>query len=320
MKNKKVNKVLFITEKWCDGEPGRGITNSYHNLFGTFRHSFPNIDLGILHLDEVALVYKKHVDNFIPEILDKFSPQLVIVSHLGSSPLNPTIESYKYIKSKNIPICYTWPDTRDWALEAINSLNEVADLHVSFGGEQVEPLNSKHINLWAPQDPSLYYNDNKFISSSFVGSLQGNYTYRREYIKYLRDNKAPIFVAGGQREQGLSAEDYARIIRNSHIGINFPESAKPGYDQIKGRVFEILASQSLLLEKKNVVTPRYLTPGVHYVEYSDNFDLLEKLNYYCDNTSERDKISLNGKNFYEENYGPKIFWKKVFNELELNYD
>jgi hypothetical protein len=316
----KIQKVLFITEKWCDGDPRKGITNSYHNLFGTFAFSFPDVQLSVVHLDEIMVMHRQHIDTVIPHILESYTPDLVIVSHLGSSPMNPTVKSYELIKQKNIPICFTWPDTRDWVIDAINELDKIADLHVSFGGEEENPINQKHINLWAPQDPSLYYPDNKFIPVSFTGSLQGNYTYRREYIKYLIDNKAPIIVAGGQREQGLVAEEYARIVRSSHMCINFPESAKPGFDQIKGRVFEILASQSLLLEKKNKITSRYLTPGIHYVEYTDHLDLLDKINYYSSNINECLNIAKQGKQIYEDSYNPKIFWNKIMKKMEFVND
>ena len=106
----KIEKALFITEKWCDGDPRKGITNSYHNLFGTFSFTFPEASMGVLHLDEIPLLHGKHVDSFIPQAIDAYNPDVVIVSHLGSSELNPNISSYSYIKSKGIPICFTWPD------------------------------------------------------------------------------------------------------------------------------------------------------------------------------------------------------------------
>ena len=314
----KIEKALFITEKWCDGDPRKGITNSYHNLFGTFSFALPEVSMGVLHLDEIPLVHGKHVDSFIPQAIDAYNPDIVVVSHLGSSELNPSVNSYSYIKSKGIPICFTWPDTRDWVLEALKTLDNYASVNVSFGGEIETLIDDKHLNLWAPQDPRLYHERSfKFIPVSFVGSLQGNYTYRREYIEYLLKNEAPIIVAGGQREQGLAAEEYARIMRSSQMCINFPESAKPGFDQIKGRVFEVLASQSLLLEKKNKITPRYLNPGVHYVEYENQFDLLEKIKYFSSNPEEAQQIAKAGKQLYEEKYNPKIFWQKILQKLEI---
>ena len=314
----KFERVLFITEKWCDGDPRKGITNSYHNLFGTFSFAFPEVSMGILHLDEIPLLHGQHIDNFIPQAIDSYKPDIVIVSHLGSSELNPSVSSYSYVKSKGIPVCFTWPDTRDWVLEALKTLDEYASVNVSFGGEIDTPINDKHLNLWAPQDPRLYHERSfKFIPVSFAGSLQGNYTYRREYIEHLLKNEAPIIVAGGQREQGLAAEEYARIVRSSQMCINFPESAKPGFDQIKGRVFEVLASQSLLLEKRNKITPRYLTPGTHYVEYENQFDLLEKIKHFASRPEEAQLIARAGKQVYEERYNPKIFWQKILQRLEI---
>ena len=44
------NKVLFITEKWCDAIPEKGLTNNFHNLFGTFKKNNPDIHFSLLHL------------------------------------------------------------------------------------------------------------------------------------------------------------------------------------------------------------------------------------------------------------------------------
>ena len=42
------NKVLFITEKWCDAIPEKGLTNNFHNLFGTFKKNNPDIHFSLL--------------------------------------------------------------------------------------------------------------------------------------------------------------------------------------------------------------------------------------------------------------------------------
>ena len=316
MKNK-LERVLFITEKWCDGEPGKGLTNSFHNLFGTFSNAFPNTQIGVLHLDEVFVLSGVHIDTQIPGAIDDFKPDLVVVSHLGNSRMNPTSVSYYYIRAKNIPICFTWPDTRDWVIDAIKYLSQYSSLDVSFGGELEKPLNEKHINLWAPQDPTLYYPGRKFIPVSFLGSLQGNYSYRIEYINYLIQHNCPIIVSGGQREAALSAQEYARLSRSSQCIINFPESAKPGFNQIKGRVFEAMACKSLLFEKKNDITSNYFQPNFHYAEYENEKDLVNQIEFYCseDGKFAREKIAERGNKHYNENYSSKIFWDKVIERI-----
>ena len=169
MKND-IKRVLFITEKWCDGDPAKGITNSYHNLFNTFRYAYPDVQMLVAHLDEAFVLGRIHIDTVIPKIIEEHNPDTVIVSHLGSSHMNPTLESYRYIQKRGIPICFTWPDTRDWVLTAIKELDEVSTLNISFGGELTDPIDDKHLNLWAPQDPGMYYPDRQFIPVSFMGS------------------------------------------------------------------------------------------------------------------------------------------------------
>lgn len=51
-------KVLFVTEKWCDADPSKGLTNNYHNLFKTFSNTFPEAQYNIVHLDEYSMVKK----------------------------------------------------------------------------------------------------------------------------------------------------------------------------------------------------------------------------------------------------------------------
>ena len=76
-------KVLFITEKWCDADPNKGLTNNYHNLFKTFENVFPHAKFSIVHLDEYSMLKKKHIDNFIPTLSDRVEPEIVIFSLLG---------------------------------------------------------------------------------------------------------------------------------------------------------------------------------------------------------------------------------------------
>ena len=80
-KNKK--NVLFVTEKWCDANPLKGLTNNYHNLFKTFKACYPEVPFNIIHLDEYSLTKKKHIDTFLPTLIDNLAPSLVVFSLLG---------------------------------------------------------------------------------------------------------------------------------------------------------------------------------------------------------------------------------------------
>jgi len=311
-------KVLFVTEKWCDANPNKGLTNNYHNLFRTFKNTFPDTQFNIVHMDEYSLVKKKHIDTFLPTLLDRTKPDIVVFSLLGKSHLNPSDASYEYIREKGCKTVFMWPDVFDgWGLPEIEDLNEkgFADLHVCWGSERNTATDIENLVwLWAPQDDSLYHplDGEQELGASFLGSPR--YPERQKYLTHLVTNGVPVHIGGGQREEGLSPERYAQLMRHSKISLNFPEGPD-GYDQCKGRVWEILASKSLLLERKNECIKNYLKPGVHYVEFENEQDLVEKINYYLDNDKEREYIANKGHGAYKKKYNAAKFWKKIMGDL-----
>ena len=150
------------------------------------------------------------------------------------------------------------------------------------------------------------------IPVSFLGSVR--YPERQFYLKHLISNDIKILIDGGQREKGLSPTRYAELMRHSKISINFPGGPE-GNDQCKGRVWEILASKSLLLERKNAPIKNYLKPNVHYVEFEDENDLIKKINYYLDNDQEREYIINKGFNVFKKKYNARTFWASIMKEI-----
>jgi len=311
-------KILFITEKWCEANPKMGLTNNYHNLFGSLGNcNFSNVEFNIIHMDEYALLKKQHIDTFIPTVCDRLNPDIVIFSLLGKSHLNPTDESYKYIKDRGCKTVFMWPDMRpDWGIEEVADLESkgFADLHICWGSEKIIPTEygEKILWMWAPQDNSLYKpSEEQDIPVSFIGSTRHH--ERQVYLQQLLNSGTQVLIEGGQREKGLTPEQYASYIRRSQISINFPGSDVG--DQCKGRVWEILASRSMMLERKNEATEKMLTPGKDYAEYENVEDLKNKIEYYLNNPEERDKIALQGYETYKEKYTATHFWKKTFGAI-----
>ena len=217
------------------------------------------------------------------------------------------------MRDKGCKTVFMWPDVFDgWGIPEIEELNEkgFADLHVCWGSERNVGANIKNLTwLWAPQDETLYHPaEEQDIGVSFLGSPR--YAERQKYLTHLVTSGVPVHIGGGQREEGLSPERYAQLMRQSKISLNFPEGPD-GYDQCKGRVWEILASKSLLLERKNAAIENYLKPNVHYVEFTDEKDLIEKMNYYLDNDNERDYIANKGHEIYKKKYNAKTFWNNI---------
>lgn len=312
------NNVLFITEKWCDGKESVGLTNNFHNLFGSLQNTNLYSSITLSHYDELYHNYNHHYDDFADQVLDEHHPDVVVVCHMGDSHLNPTNKTYKKIKERNIKLVFMWPDTRMWVYPAIEKLTLYADLHVSWASEKSdeETLCDNHVWMWTPEDSTLYFDGEKKIDVSFIGSLFGYNNIRLNYINYLINNGVHVFRAGGQREDKLSWEDYAQFIRSSKININFSESALIGTFQCKGRVFESISSNSFLLEKENECTRRRFKVGEHYVEFNTEQDLKDKISYFLKNEKERIEIANNAYNFYNKNYSSTIFWKTIFERIK----
>lgn len=308
-------KVLFVTEKWCDGDPTKGLTNSVHNLFGSLANS-KNCEISTIHYDELLLTKQTHINNVLVSICSKVSPDIVIFSFLGDSPVNPSDEILQEIKNTGIKICIIWHDTGyNWAQNRIRRLVNIADIQISLDNStDFEECNL--VNTFTPQDETLYFPDIKSIPYSFIGSLKG-YKTRSLYLNKAKEIITDLFITGGQREAKLTSEKYAEFIRTSKIGINFPESPS-GEDQLKGRVTEILSCRSMLLEKSNKVTSRFLTPGEDYVEFYNPDDFIDKLSYYKDNDKDRMRIAENGYRKYIKQFSPLKFWDIIFNTCGQN--
>lgn len=314
--------ILFCTEKFCDGKPEMGLTNSYHNVFGSLKHSGIKVkDFNIIHLDEATVNYNTHIDKLLPKAIAKYNPNVIIHLFLGKSPMNPSFDMLKEIKNKGIYQCVIFPDTGfDWGHNTIIELKDVIDLNVSWDNAFNYPeQHSNHIWLWTSQDDKLYHKGPiQDIQCSFIGSV--NTQERQEYLSYALSKGAPIMVRGGQRNEKLSPEQYANLMRRSKICLNFPASAG-SFHQAKGRVYEALASGCLILERKNDFTSRVIKPGIEYAEYDSPQDLVDKIKYYLEHEDERLKIANAGWQAYQDRFHSSHYWTKFFNYVmsDLNF-
>jgi len=316
------NKILFVTEKWVDGKQEMGLTNNYHNLFGSLKHCGLGVPFNVVHMDEAMVHHNTNIDKILPKVCHRLKPNIIMFSLLGKSDVNPTIETFQWLKKHHFKVCVHWPDVGiDWGYPQVLQLTkDLVDLHVGWDNADSEyhrtrPLPDNFIQLWVPQDPKLYFKGvHQDIPVSFIGSPR--YPDRQMYLNHaINVNKLPILVRGGQREEKLSPELYAQLIRRSKIGINF--SGSPGsFEQCKGRVFEILASNSMLLEPKNGATSKLFKSGYDYVDFENADDFVIKTKYFLEHEDERKKIVEQGYKTFTEKYTAKHFWEKILERLK----
>jgi spore maturation protein CgeB len=121
---------------------------------------------------------------------------------------------------------------------------------------------------------------NFFMNKNIIINLSKNFFFKN--IKKI--NQKPLF--------GKELFDYMkkfRFILNFHS--DFDKNIAVNY-----RVFESLASGSLLFTDENSAQSLLFKDQQHLVCYKDKEDLIKKISYYNNNLSEANQIALNGYN------------------------
>lgn len=336
VKNKKVRTkptFLIVRYKYAHGDKKLGNSNEYHAVM------LPLASSGICDIEEIYY----DVDYLNPScgnkklinIIKHNKPDLIILSSYSPDQIiQPKIDLLKLIKNNaNIPFINIWHDSVGF-VEARAKLikSELIDLHVLLdSGYLIDKVGEKdkhkYIRLWAPIDQTFFNNNRKInrdIDVSFMGSTSSYRSIRRSYLDYLENENVDVYRGGGQRDEVVSLEEYASVLKRSKMSINFSFSVHD-QSQLKVRVFEILYCGALMLESKNEETCKYFIPGVDYVEYESKEDLLEKIKYYSVHEDERERIASNGHQKAISKYSHNQFWEKITsrmaeNNLFVNHD
>lgn len=340
--------VLLIGTKYLDACPTHGISTSAHNVVGTLEETgLAKCDW--FGFDEFHYIYGKTGDEALIKHCEEAHYDLIILEWAfgrmeacdSTTAKSIHIENRRYISKK-----HDWLNPTDDTLDILShklNIPMIGMTHDSIWLEQIYQTEillqylkffvlsdssfalrvvenpDRYLYLWEPQDPRLFYSTeekNRDIPVSFLGRLyKHNSSYRADTINYLREAGIDVFHKGGQREKtAVSLEEYASYIRRSKISLSLPRAGS-GISQIQGRLWEIAASGSMILEDLNLETLQVFTPDVDYIAYSGYLDLIIKCRYYLDNDKERIKIAQSGHNKLIQHYNNKKFWNIIFNKL-----
>lgn len=305
--------ICIVCDKWCDGNPNVGISNNYNNIIISLRKGIPDIDISILHYDELLIKHGKHIDTVLPFI----TADIFIFCFLGDSKINPSPQVISNLKGKKI---FIWPDTVwPWITDTIRSINEYADLHVAFDGlpdksivpvEALTKFAGPGIDGITPQNPDLYYPEQKEIDICFLGTVHSN---RERYIEELKNlTNYKVVVGGGQREGKLSAKDYAQIIRKSKFCINLPLSPT-GKRQLKGRAIESMASKTCVMEETPSPLSGLLTSD-QFIPITSPSDIAKILLEKTD--GEISKITESAYDVYKSKCSPSSYWNNLLDKID----
>lgn len=315
-------RVLLVIEKYQSGNPRWPLATN-ESSFGQTLSSTGLAQVHILYFDEVMDVMgQTAMAEHLLFQCASVQPDLVALSPMGWEYIDPPRTIMQAIsKTMGIKTVLLRFDGVGPSRDIFNrSWFPFVDFMVL--GESLAHLgytkNPKAIRGWACPNPNHYF-DRKLernIDVSFLGSLHK--PHREEYCQFLRDHRINIVTAGGLSQEEIIKPipwaDYIGIVSQSKIGLNFCRT-REDLSQMKGRVFDLTAAKTFLLEEAGLETREFFEDGKEFVMFRNKEDLLEKVRYYLAHDEERERIAKAGHKKTTTLYNASNMWGYLFKKM-----
>jgi hypothetical protein len=311
--------VLFLDEHRFTYDRVDGIIPSMELLLTRTLRSTHYAESITLYVGEFTEQTNIPWDILVNNAVDTIKPDLVFPYSLRIDKdwaMDCLLNVCNHCRNKGIPIFHAWPDmVTTEQIGYTEFLLDYMDKIVSFGDRA--PPNSadanKYMVLFTPQDPSLFYDDNKpkTIPLCLNGEVRGRID-REWIISALHNAGIECATPSGRGEGRVTTKEYAAIQQRSQVSIN--ASQHPTNPQPKGRPFEVTATRSMLLQSKNPRVEEYFDPGTHYVDFDGPGDLVDKAKFYTSHVESADRIARSGHRRYREKWTSCHFWKMILEE------
>lgn len=187
---------------------------------------------------------------------------------------------------------------------------------------------------------------NKEYDICFVGvATKKRLRYLNEIAKWCKKNRKTLFIAGhfwhnnnfinyyiGKikfaikypflfnyvQNNYINPIDLAKIYQKSRICLNINVEYHKNLNQ---RNFDIMICNSLLISDKQEVGEVKLKPGCDFIMCNDEYDMIDKIEYYLKNEDERNLVANNGYNITKNMYLYSdtmniVFKKELENEMQ----
>ncbi len=318
--------ILYVAPKYDYGDLARGFSFEHYNFFDTLTH----MGYDITYFDYMTLYQQlgKAVMNArLRDIVGIEKPDLLFCV-LFEHELD--IDTIRDISRNTDTVTYNWFCDDHWRFENFSRHWAPAFNWVSTTAESALPK-YRHVGYtnviktqWACNQ-FLYQPSNKSIEHdvTFVGQPHGT---RRETIATLRKAGVAVQTWGhGWAEGRLTQEEMIQVFSTSRVNLNLSNAStvSPGWrgrlrwhhrqlsQQIKGRNFEIPGCGGFTLTGTAENLDQYYKLGNEVGVFDDAYGLVEKVKYYLDHESERQRIAQAG---YDRTIAAHTYEKR-FNDI-----
>jgi len=249
----------------------------------------------------------------------RLQPQILILSSYNSRAYyQPPAWLFTLLKWQGVKVVALWWDTcSDGFADSVGKILDNIDVHVIMENPLLrfaptifgEKLAKKSLAAFSPFDPMQSLSGSRDIEVAFFGQTGDYRGVRRKYLSYLLGSGVALYYSAYSKEQQSTHDEYYEILKKTKIGINFSMSVS-GH-QLKARVFEVMHSGAMLLEERNDQIAAYFTEDLDYVAFSNEKEMLEKIQYYLQHDEERLAIARSGYLKVRSNFTGRQFWEKL---------
>ena len=311
-----IENAIFLSEHLImDGHTGEileGLKNQINNL--------------------ILIDYKKTYFNFgkkkfeeqIEEIIIKNDIQLIVLNLGDARVIDPEF-IIKISNKLRVKICIIFPDSEHMFEEADRYYAQCADvcwifnpfMRANFENYGYDVYDSFGLSLKLRKKIEI---EKKYLIS-FIGAVdRGD---RKNYIQFLSSKFNNFYIAGYASTNGkLSNEERDIKIQSSLIQLNFSKVQNPNLNiysrvrQFKSRIYESFLLDTFILTEYYAGIEQQLGEKWESICFRDEFELVEKINYFTENLEELRFLVRHFKKIVLENYGTNKVAKNLLRKIE----
>tara|TARA_R100000008_G_C3558775_1_gene154787 strand:- start:192 stop:1112 length:921 start_codon:yes stop_codon:yes gene_type:complete len=302
-------RILLVVNKTLRNQTSEWIDGGYWNVY------LPLKELGhdVYFYDTV-----RGIEEPFSDIIDTFKPELIFCCMTGNrymTPFEPWPAIEKETQKGNCRT-FNWFCDDTWRFDNFSS-QVCKYFHVCSTPEKryVEKFRSIGYNniivgQWHVNSSLLpSRTKSKKYDASFCGQLLGE---RATAIEYLKENGVNI-----KKFHGLEYEDMLKGLSESRIGINFSKNYNgiPPKTQMKLRMFEVPAANSLLFTEYHDEIEDYFQIDKEVVCFQSPLEMLEKMKALLKNKAIIEKISENGHKRFMKDHRSTVRLQKLLDNI-----
>ncbi len=305
-------KILFVREKWADGNPDKGVSDGSY-MVDTVEAA--GHQRAVFYYDDSTVTDK---DDFLLRIaLDVEKADVVMFSHLISwGENNLKKKTWKYLRLAGKKVVGVWHESSPDVIRVADEHADCVDLNLFLDTKDQFRMYSKRpdkcLGLYDPRSSEVFKPREKTIPVLFNGTLVSR-PQRCAGIYTLLVNGVAVTKIGGRSELFLPEDMMVSMLGEAKICLNFSDGGQGKH--YKGRVAEALLCGCLLMEWENDESSSILTPFKEYIPFATPDDLLQKVQYYAHHDAEREKIAAAGREAAMERLDGREFWRRLFERL-----